>query len=93
MALFRQWDQKESAYIQQLRFIRISSDQPDVFTISRYGQHPSLPKPIKPVPTSAPTDPLPSSTDVDMDEDEAPLLLEPDLRFSSTIMGMDEIPS
>ena len=93
VALFRKWDQKESAYIQQLRFIRISSDHPDVFTVSRYGQHPSLPKPPKPIIAPSAPDSLPSSTDVAMDEDEAQLLLEPALRFSSTIMGMDEIPS
>ncbi|KIP10033.1 hypothetical protein PHLGIDRAFT_55649, partial [Phlebiopsis gigantea 11061_1 CR5-6] len=37
VGLFRQWDQKELAYIQQLRFIRISSAQPDVYTVARYG--------------------------------------------------------
>lgn len=93
VALFRKWDQKDSAYIQQLRFIRISSAQPDVFTVSRYGQHFSLAKPPKPVPAAAAAGPSTSSTEVAMEEDEAPLLLEPIARFSSTIMGMDEIPS
>lgn len=93
VALFRKWDQKDSAYIQQLRFIRISSAQPDVFTVSRYGQHFSLSKPQKLAPAVAAAGPSTLSTDVVMEEEEAPLLLEPTSRFSSTIMGMDEIPS
>ena len=90
VGLFRKWDQKESAYTQQLRFIRISSAQPDLYTVSRYGHHPTLPKAPKPAPPAA-TEPQPTG-DVAMDEDEVPLLLDPS-RFSSTIMGMDEIPS
>lgn len=80
--LFRQWDQKSAAFIQQLRFIRISSSNPETFTLSRVGLHPSLKKHI---------DGPPPDTEM-VDDDEAPLLLEPTSRFSSTIMTMDEVP-
>lgn len=40
--LFRAWDQKEFAYIQTLRFIRISSSNPAVSVISNPGQHHTL---------------------------------------------------
>ena len=67
--LFRSWDQKEAAFVQQLRFIRINSDNPDVYTISRPGQHPFL--------KSATTPKSSEDTEMVLDEDEAPLLLEP----------------
>ena len=91
VALFRQWDQKEPAFIKQLRFIRISSTAPDVYVVARYGSHPSLPKAPKAATEALEKPPAPNN-DVAMDEDEAPLLLEPTSRFSSTITGMDEIP-
>jgi translation machinery-associated protein 16 len=37
--VFRRWDQKEVAFVQLLRFIRISSDAPDVALVSRPGKH------------------------------------------------------
>ena len=37
--VFRRWDQKEGAYIQLLRFIRISSADPSVAQVSRPGKH------------------------------------------------------
>jgi hypothetical protein len=37
--LFRRWDQKEVAFIQLLRFIRIFRDQPGVSIVSRPGKH------------------------------------------------------
>ncbi|KAG5647437.1 hypothetical protein DXG03_009367 [Asterophora parasitica] len=40
--VFRRWDQKELAYIQLLRFIRITSTEPDVFVVSRPGKHVSI---------------------------------------------------
>ncbi|KIL69398.1 hypothetical protein M378DRAFT_157658 [Amanita muscaria Koide BX008] len=40
--LFKKWDQKEIAYVEQLRFIRISSTDPSVAVVSRPGKHPSL---------------------------------------------------
>lgn len=82
--LFRKWDQKEAAYIEQLRYIRINSDNVDVVVLSKPGKHPSLVKP---------KDCVPQDTSMVVDTREAPLLLEPLSRFSSTIMGMDEIPA
>ena len=40
--LFRRWDQKEVGYLQMLRYIRISSTDPENIVVSRPGQHPSL---------------------------------------------------
>ena len=40
--LFRKWDQKEVAYVQMLRFIRISCTNPAVAILSRPGKHPFL---------------------------------------------------
>ncbi|KAF8075006.1 hypothetical protein FPV67DRAFT_1559612 [Lyophyllum atratum] len=40
--IFRRWDQKELAYIQLLRFIRITSVEPDVVVVSRPGKHASI---------------------------------------------------
>ena len=40
--LFRRWDQKELAFIQLLRFIRISSSEPDVVVLSKPGKHFSI---------------------------------------------------
>ncbi|KAN0115588.1 Protein of unknown function (DUF2962) domain containing protein [Russula decolorans] len=42
VALYRTWDQREVAFIQLLRFIRISSSKPDTAIVSRPGKHPSL---------------------------------------------------
>ena len=85
--LFRSWDQKEASYVEQLRFIRVTSDKPDVYTLSRPGQHPFL--------KAASVTKVAEDTEmaVDEDEDEAPLLIEPISKFSSTMMAMDEIPS
>lgn len=40
--LFRDWDQKEVGYLQMLRYIRISSTDPEKTIVSRPGQHPRL---------------------------------------------------
>ena len=40
--LFRGWDQKEGGYLQMLRYIRISSADPEEIVVSRPGQHPRL---------------------------------------------------
>lgn len=37
--LFRQWDQKEVAYVQQLRHIRVFSQQPENLVVSQPGKH------------------------------------------------------
>ncbi|KAH8103976.1 hypothetical protein BXZ70DRAFT_888360 [Cristinia sonorae] len=82
--LFRQWDQKEVAYVQQLRMVRIAGDSPTVAVLSKPGMHPLLKK----------TEIVESQEEsVEMDTDEAPLLLEPPSRFSSTMMTMDMPPS
>ena len=85
MKLFRQWDQKEAAYVQQLRFIRISSESPETIVLSRSGQHPLLKQENSEEQSAAD---IPAES---MDTDEAPLLLEPATRFSSTIQTMDAV--
>lgn len=40
--LFRTWDQKEVAFVNMLRFIRISSTDPTVAIVARPGHHFSL---------------------------------------------------
>lgn len=87
VALFRKWDQKETAYVQQLRFIRISSNNRETSTVSRTGKHPLLVQPTLKEHTSIASDA--HTQEVAMDDDEAPLLLEPAERFSSTMMTMD----
>ena len=82
--LFRQWDQKEAAYVQQLRFIRISSASPETVVLSRAGHHPLLKKDESEKGAPAPQD-------ESMDTDEAPLLLEHPSRFASTIQTMDGV--
>ena len=42
MELFRRWDQKEAAFIQLLRFIRIFKGDPQLTVLSRPGKHISL---------------------------------------------------
>ncbi|KAH9479455.1 Translation machinery-associated protein 16 [Psilocybe cubensis] len=50
--LFRRWDQKEVAFIQLLRFIRIFSTDPQLALVSRPGKHLSITVP-PPVPDDA----------------------------------------
>ncbi|KAM5533839.1 hypothetical protein V8D89_012502 [Ganoderma adspersum] len=80
--LFRKWDQKEAAYVQQLRFIRISSTSPETIVLSRPGHHPLLKREAVEEKVAA---------EAAMDTDEAPLLLEPSSRFASTMQTMDGI--
>ena len=42
VALFRQWDLVELAFVQLLRFIRIFRDEPDQVVVSRPGNHHSI---------------------------------------------------
>ena len=49
--LFRGWDQKEGGYLQMLRYIRISSTDPENIVVSRPGQHPRLVAATKPITT------------------------------------------
>ncbi|KAH9852187.1 hypothetical protein C2E23DRAFT_827847 [Lenzites betulinus] len=85
--LFRKWDQIEAAYIQQLRFIRISSATPDTVIVSRTGQHALLQREEERRKEAEAEDE--AARAAAMDTDEAPLLLEPVARFSSTIQTMD----
>ncbi|KAG9309521.1 hypothetical protein JVU11DRAFT_10495 [Chiua virens] len=78
--LFRQWDQEETAYVQTLRFIRISSSNPETVIISRPGSHHSLRE-----------DRAPSQhedQDMSVDQDDS-ILSEPPSRFASTMTTMD----
>jgi translation machinery-associated protein 16 len=86
--LFRKWDQKEVAYIQLLRFIRIFSTDPNLVIVSRPGKHASI------IGSSKQT----TAVDIPMDTDNADCIHqhpnsiipgEPMPRFSSTIMNMD----
>jgi len=85
--LFRKWDQKEVAYVQQLRFIRVSSSNPEAFTVSKLGKHPSL---LQPTLNEHMSDTA-LTQGMSVDDDEVPLLLEPAERFSSTMMTMDGV--
>ncbi|RDX54231.1 hypothetical protein OH76DRAFT_1341744 [Lentinus brumalis] len=80
--LFRKWDQQEAAYVQQLRFIRISSASPETVVLARPGQHPLLKEKAE---TASQT------PEEAMDTDEVPLLLEPPSKFASTIQTMDGV--
>lgn len=42
VTLFRQWDQTDLQYVQQLRHIRIFSQQPQQSVVTLPGQHPFL---------------------------------------------------
>jgi translation machinery-associated protein 16 len=64
VALFRRWDQAEAAYVQMLRFVRISSAHPATAVVSRPGKHVTLTAPA-PAPVDA----------MDEDDGEAPALL------------------
>lgn len=82
--LFRAWDQEEFAYIQMLRFTRISSSNPTESVISKPGQHHTLR--IENTPQA--------SLDQEMDIADVPkptsdFLSESPKRFSSTMMTMD----
>ncbi|KAG2743223.1 hypothetical protein P692DRAFT_20747132 [Suillus brevipes Sb2] len=77
--LFRKWDQTEVAYIQLLRFIRISSVDSTSAVVSKQGEHHSLKKLVPP-----------KAIDEAMVTDcNNTLLIEPPSRFASTMMMMD----
>ncbi|KAH0836332.1 hypothetical protein J3R83DRAFT_7884 [Lanmaoa asiatica] len=78
--LFRQWDQKRVAYVQPLRFIRISSSDPGAAVVSKPGRHHSLQ-----------VDHASSQhQDQEMSVDGTDSILsEPPSRFASTITTMD----
>jgi translation machinery-associated protein 16 len=81
--LFRKWDQKEFAYVQMLRFIRISNANPEALVVSKPGKHYSL---------RGIDDPA-ASKDQNMDAAGDTIVLgfltDPLTRISSTMMTMD----
>ncbi|KAF8817532.1 hypothetical protein BYT27DRAFT_7199066 [Phlegmacium glaucopus] len=85
--IFRRWDKKELAFIQLLRFIRISSSEPEVVVLSKPGKHLSI---LESTTVSEGGDAM----DVVMEKQDPtvsqlPQFGEPPLRFSSTMMTMD----
>ena len=85
MELFRRWDQKEFAYIQMLRFIRISNSDPTTFTVSKPGKHHTL---CNVNHSEAMRDQRMEGVE-ESHETIQEFLGEPIGRFSSTIMTMD----
>ncbi|KAL0565902.1 translation machinery-associated protein 16 [Marasmius crinis-equi] len=81
--LFRRWDQKSVAYIDLLRFIRISSSNPTAYAVSRPGKHPSV---------AGSAEGTTEEMEVDQNAAGAPPITatEPPERYSSTMMTMDE---
>ncbi|KIK38296.1 hypothetical protein CY34DRAFT_809512 [Suillus luteus UH-Slu-Lm8-n1] len=77
--LFRKWDQTEVAYIQLLRFIRISSVDSTSAVVSKQGEHHSLKEPV----------PLQAIHEAMVTDCNDTLLTEPPSRFASTMMMMD----
>ena len=85
MEVFRRWDQKELAFIQLLRFIRISSTEPEVAVLSKPGKHFSI---LESTTVSEGGDAM----DVVMEKQDLSVPQLPqfgELRFSSTMMTMD----
>ncbi|KAK7060911.1 translation machinery-associated protein 16 [Paramarasmius palmivorus] len=83
--LFRKWDQKQVAYIDLLRFIRITSTNPESVVVSRPGKHASIVK-------AATEQQGHMDVDQSMEHPITPPIIatEPPQRFASTIMAMDE---
>ncbi|PPR03211.1 hypothetical protein CVT26_008059 [Gymnopilus dilepis] len=85
--LFRRWDQKEVAFVQLLRFIRINSTNPDVVVVSRPGKHASIVES-----TATPEGEAMDVTEETRQNTPSTMLREPLSRFSSTMMTMDDVP-
>lgn len=86
--IFRRWDQKELAFIQLLRFIRISSSEPELMVLSKPGKHVSILE-------STTVSEGGNAMDVVMEKQDPsvpqlPQFGEPPLQFSSTMMTMDD---
>ncbi|KAG2068748.1 hypothetical protein BDR04DRAFT_742814 [Suillus decipiens] len=77
--LFRKWDQTEVAYIQLLRFIRISSVDSMTAVVSKQGEHYSLKQSVT----------AQASNEAMVTDHDDTLLVEPPSRFASTMMMMD----
>ncbi|KDQ26740.1 hypothetical protein PLEOSDRAFT_1113197 [Pleurotus ostreatus PC15] len=96
--IFRRWDQKEIAFIQLLRFIRISSADPGMAIVSRPGNHASIhaAHPTPPPLENPPLAKLPLvESDLD-DMDVVPELLPPpqerDVGARGMMLPFDEPP-
>jgi translation machinery-associated protein 16 len=61
--VFRRWDQKEVAFTELLRFIRIFSTQPDMVVVSKPGKHLSITGPNRSIPADE-DDPMNVETDL-----------------------------
>lgn len=88
--IFRRWDQKEIAFIQLLRFIRISSADPGMAIVSRPGKHASIhaAHPTPPPLENPPLAKLPLvESDLD-DMDVVPELLPPPQERGVDARGM-----
>ncbi|KAL0953678.1 hypothetical protein HGRIS_004876 [Hohenbuehelia grisea] len=97
--LFRRWDQKEVAFLQLLRFIRISSANPSSIVVSRPGKHMTLigDDNARKTAASGVEEAMDGSMGMDMDSSIAaqtavtlPFGLPPS-QFSSTFMAMDNV--
>ncbi|KAG1728059.1 uncharacterized protein EDB91DRAFT_868273 [Suillus paluster] len=77
--LFRKWDQKEVAYIQLLRFIRINSVDSTSAVVSKSGEHHSLKESV----------PSQANDEAMVTDRDDTLLTEPPSRFASTMIMMD----
>jgi len=85
--LFRRWDQKEVAFIQLLRFVRISSTNPDVVVVSRPGKHSTILES-----TLVSEGETMDVTEEAWQSSAFNIFQESPSRFSSTMMTMDDLP-
>lgn len=85
--LFRRWDQIEAAYVQMLRFIRISKESPTVAVVTRPGKHMDINPHVTStsgqgkkdkafVPKKRIDGAVTIGTEVDGDDDDVPMLIE-----------------
>jgi translation machinery-associated protein 16 len=93
--LFRRWDQKEVAFVQLLRFLRISSAEPHVVNVSRSGKHRSL---VDPSAVAESTEMEVMEEGLETEAMRAPVgslavlplpFADPPTQFASTMMTMD----
>lgn len=91
--IFRRWDQKELAFIQLLRFIRISSGEPEIAVLSKPGKHFSILESTTVSEGGDPMDVMMEKEDLSNSVPQLPQFGDPPLRFSSTIMAMDDPPT
>lgn len=84
MEIFRRWDLKELGFIQLLRFIRISSSEPEVAVLSKPGKHFSI---LESTTNSEGRDAM----DIVMEKQDSSVSQLSGLgeQFSSTMMTMD----